>query len=466
MLQGRSLPRVTVVDALMGAGKTTLAVRMMDGIAASFENIFEDGAHRFIYITPFLEEVERVKDALAQYSGQRMAFDPKPKEGRKLQHLNELIVEGRNIVATHSLFSYVNEETYSALDTHQYTLLIDEVAEWVERYPISSTDLRILYDQGILSVDKKTRRVVWTDPEGGYRGKFEELRSLCRQGKTVASRFGVGGVPTVLLWQFPVEMLSRFKEVFIFTHLFAGSDMAAYLRLHGVPVKMATIGDGGALVDYDERIEQERLEKVRPLVTVVQDKALNDIGTRKGRENPLSVSWFESDAKRGGLQTEVLKKATYNFFFNKAKTKTRENMWSTYKTYRPKLAGKGYGRAFVPCNARSTNKHLERKSLAYLVNLYHHPFIRAYFEDAGVEINQDYHALLTMTQWVWRSQIRAGKPITIYIPSERMRGLFCNWLDGKLPETPAATRLAAQPDATEIAELVDEDGQQAEEALA
>jgi len=118
-----------------------------------------------------------------------------------------------------------------------------------------------------------------------------------------------------------------------------------------------------------------------------------------------------------------------------------------------KLAAKGYGRAFEPCNSRSTNKYRDRKSLAYLVNLYHHPFIRAYFEDAGVDISEDYHALLTMMEWVWRSQIREGKPITVFIPSERMRRLFCRWLDGRLPDAPVGGRLAAQPDSTELEEV-------------
>lgn len=33
-----------------------------------------------------------------------------------------------------------------------------------------------------------------------------------------------------------------------------------------------------------------------------------------------------------------------------------------------------------------------------------------------------------MLQWMWRSQIRNGKPIDIYIPSERMRELLNNWI--------------------------------------
>jgi hypothetical protein len=167
------------------------------------------------------------------------------------------------------------------------------------------------------------------------------------------------------------------------------------------------------------------------------------------------VSWFKSDVKRGGKLVGTLKNATYNFFRHKADTKSGENLWATFKTFRSKLAGDRYARAFESCNSRSTNKYRDRKSLAYLVNLYHHPFIRAYFEDAGVGISEDYYALLTMTQWVWRSQIREGRPITVYIPSERMRTLFCDWLEGKLPVGPVNPRLIVEPDTTELEEAID-----------
>ena len=38
-------------------------------------------------------------------------------------------------------------------------------------------------------------------------------------------------------------------------------------------------------------------------------------------------------------------------------------------------------------------------------------------------------ALQEMLQWIWRSAIRDGKPIDLYIPSERMRSLLVEWLD-------------------------------------
>ena len=94
-------------------------------------------------------------------------------------------------------------------------------------------------------------------------------------------------------------------------------------------------------------------------------------------------------------------------------------MWSTYKTYRAPLSGQNYTRCFVSRNARATNDLKDKRSLAYCVNLYHHPYIRAYFEDAGVAVSEDFYALLTMVQWIWRSAVRDGESITVYVPSER-----------------------------------------------
>jgi hypothetical protein len=450
-----ALPQVTVVDALMGSGKTTWALRMMADIAIRCEPMYEEGARRFLYVTPFLDEVARIKEALSKHHG-LIAYDPKPKEGRKLSHLNELLADGRNIVSTHALLAHADEDTMDVLDEFQYTLIIDEVAEWVTRYPASADDLRLLYAQGVLSTEPGTRRVLWTDPEpvrgpdgtaqAGYRGKFDDLRSLCRMGKLVASRFGKLGEPTLLLWQFPVELLAKFSDVYILTHLFDGSDMAAYLALHGAKVTKATIGRDGSVVPYDAALERERVERVKPLIRVVNSYSLNAVGAKTGRSNPLSVSWFEQDDRAGGLKLRKLSKCLYTFFRHHAKTKASENAWATFKTYRADLAGGGYARGFIACNERATNKYRHKRSLAYCVNLYHHPYIRGYFQDARVELGEDFYALLTMAQWVFRSAIRDGQRIELYIPSERMRTLFLHWLDGELPE---GTKVATKPHSVE-----------------
>jgi len=39
--------------------------------------------------------------------------------------------------------------------------------------------------------------------------------------------------------------------------------------------------------------------------------------------------------------------------------------------------------------------------------------------------------LSELIQWVWRSAIRDGNSINIYIPSSRMRNLFIEWLNNE-----------------------------------
>ena len=45
------------------------------------------------------------------------------------------------------------------------------------------------------------------------------------------------------------------------------------------------------------------------------------------------------------------------------------------------------------------------------------------------EIDENKYALSEMIQWIWRSAIRNGEDIYIYIPSRRMRDLLLEWLN-------------------------------------
>lgn len=47
----------------------------------------------------------------------------------------------------------------------------------------------------------------------------------------------------------------------------------------------------------------------------------------------------------------------------------------------------------------------------------------------GFPVKEDIFALSEMVQWVWRSAIREGNPINIYVPSSRMRDLLERWLE-------------------------------------
>lgn len=143
---------------------------------------------------------------------------------------------------------------------------------------------------------------------------------------------------------------------------------------------------------------------------------------------------------------DVLNKA--NRFFREPQTPkqpTKETpvviMWTVYKDYHTKeYVPKGMiGRinrkdpkdksriSFVPCNMRASNDYGGRTHIAYLINVFMHPYIKAYLEASDIE---DGYALSSMLQWLFRSAIRNGKPIEVFIPSKRMRDLLQDWLNG------------------------------------
>lgn len=88
-------------------------------------------------------------------------------------------------------------------------------------------------------------------------------------------------------------------------------------------------------------------------------------------------------------------------------------------------------RCWVASNARATNSFSNRHTLAFMLKVSPNPEISKYFGKRGASLSSDTYALSGLIQWVWRSAIRKGEPITLYLPSPRMRRLFEEWLEGK-----------------------------------
>jgi hypothetical protein len=67
--------------------------------------------------------------------------------------------------------------------------------------------------------------------------------------------------------------------------------------------------------------------------------------------------------------------------------------------------------------------------LIYLYDQHVNPVVAGWLEDSTGDFN-DAYALTEFIQWVWRSRVRRGENITLYLPSPRMWELFEEWLDG------------------------------------
>ena len=109
--------KITVVDSIMGSGKTTWAIHEIDSHPEK----------SYIYCTPLLDEIERIKSAC-----DRTFSDPKPIDGRKLVGFNHLLEEGRDIAVTHSTFSHADRKAMELLKRGNYTLILDEAIDTTE----------------------------------------------------------------------------------------------------------------------------------------------------------------------------------------------------------------------------------------------------------------------------------------------------------------------------------------------
>ena len=85
----------------------------------------------------------------------------------------------------------------------------------------------------------------------------------------------------------------------------------------------------------------------------------------------------------------------------------------------------------LPCNTRATNEYKNCFNLAYCCNRYISPDYINYFQTHNVNVDENLFALSELLQWIWRSAIREGKSINLYIPSSRMRNLLTNWLNNE-----------------------------------
>jgi hypothetical protein len=120
--------------------------------------------------------------------------------------------------------------------------------------------------------------------------------------------------------------------------------------------------------------------------------------------------------------------------------------------------GKAYG--FLPFNTRATNAYRNVEALAYPLNIYQHGDVRGYFDERGIATSEDLYAISTLVQWLWRSRIRQEprQSITIYLPSERMRGLFLEWLWSDSTEAFVKEKMDGARRAFEVARKPDAKG--------
>lgn len=395
----------------MGSGKSTWAINYIN----------THPEKKFLCIVPLLDECERYKE-----NTNIDIIDPET-WGSKWKHFRWLVENEQNIVTTHALIQKMDLDMLELLKSKEYVLMIDECLDVLSPYKISKDDMKIIFNEHLVSLDSDGF-LVWNEDKKPYKGVYSDIKRLCSFKSLMGfKKDNSDELARILMWNFPVDFFKCFDESYIFTYLWDGSIQKSYFDIHGIKYKKYMLNNG-ELVDHNIDLEYKKRKDVVGLINIYEGK-FNNIGMRIGKSNPLSKSWYEDKKKRNISIFNQVKKNTENYFRTITQTKSADNMYTVFKPFCKYIKGEGYSKGFVSCNARGTNSFREKKSLAYLINFFMQPDIKQFVEHYKIEFDEDLFSLSTLLQWIWRSQIRDGKPINIYIPSERMRDLLKHWIN-------------------------------------
>ena len=396
---------VNIVDELMGKGKTSAAI--------NFINESPDDVH-FLYITPYLTEVRRIIDSCPS----KKFKQPDKIKGTKVNGIKELFDKKENIVSTHSLFRYFDEEIIDLAYTNNYVLIMDEVTDVIEQYYISNDDLKNILEN-YAHVDPETKILIWDYEE--YKGDFERIKKLCKINSLMVYN------NIAVLWLFPITTFKAFRKTYILTYMFSSQTQAYYYNYYNIHYNRLYVKyEDGKYSFSDVSVQTTSQYDFKKLINILDNPKLNAVGDL---DKALSKTWYERNKSNSIMKT--VKNNTYNYFKNIVKSPSHKNIWTTFKDYQKLISGQGYSKGFVSSNMRATNEYMDRDCIAYLVNKFFNPYIKNFFKTNGVEVDEDGYAISEMLQFIWRSAIRRGQPINIYIPSKRMRYLLTTWIDNQ-----------------------------------
>ena len=399
---------INIVDSIMGSGKTSAAINYIN-------NLDEDT--KVIYITPYLNEVQRIKEECRE----KQFYEPQ-EYGTKRNGLKKDLLKGRNIVTTHALFQHFDDDIINLCRLQNYILFMDEVADVVDKFIIDPLDMDVLIEK-YTTVDPETGQLIWKEEHKNYTklGVFYTAKKLCENGCLYMYN------NTLMIWMFPVKVFRAFSKSYILTYLFDAQMQKYYYDFYNINYNYLYVA-GDSRNNYSFTTEKQK-EKVKydykSLIHIIEEEKMNRVGDGN---YDLSRNWYFRNINNSAI--DVLKNNTYNFFSNKVpNNKSSNNLWTVFKDYKNDIKGKRYTKGYAPCTARATNQYKDRTNVAYLVNRFYDHNIYNFFHSKGIQMNEDLFALSEMLQFIWRSAIREGQEIYLYIPSLRMRTLLKDWIE-------------------------------------
>lgn len=433
--------KVIILDDLCGSGKTEAMIQLVNKSPAN---------QKFLWVTPFLEQVRRIKKSCMNKKFKEPS--DKNKDGSKLTSLESLLANGDNVVTTHALLLLIDPEgdIPTLLKMGGYTLILDECLDPLVKIEITQNDIESLATSKTptINIDEETGKVTWVNPN--YKGRLDVYKEQIESNQVYCFN------GTSMLWIFPITLFQCFKSVYVLTYIWESSLMSSWFELNGIEIEKKSvevvepnyscnfhftkdnelnlnIQPQYKIVDYVRR----DVSHLKELIELVEDPKLNSIGNSLNKEKGWDALTYSklTKMKKGSAIQKKINTTVYNFIRYRAKAKSvDEVIWTAPKEcYEQKLVNpRSYSTAFVPSTIRATNLYSNTRVVCFCLNVYVNPTFTNYFGSHGITVNEDLYALSQLIQFVYRSRIRKGEKIQLFIPSERMRNLFKRFLNNEI----------------------------------
>lgn len=400
---------IKVCDALCGSGKTSACIRMMN----------ERTESRFIFVTQFLSEVDRIKTKCSA----RQFVSPENDGRTKLSDIKELLQNGVNIATTHALFLSSTEEIKALLRKQHYILVLDETVDVLQMSDLKPCDMNLLLRSNVVT-EGEDGNLHWND-ETYERENFDGEGMFSQEVLLAKSKNLLRYQEEYFFWMLPPDLFGSFAEVYILTYMFYSQPLKCFFDMNRFDYELVGVRRNGNDYEFCDVNEMDRRRDLRDKIHILEHKKLNEIGESR---TALSYSALSTSLNGNGVLLNQLRKNLSNAFRNVFKASSDKIMWTVFKDCKDAIADKGFTHSFVPYNKRASNEYADKRYLAYCVNNFMRPWESQYYRERGVDVNQDAYALSIIVQWVFRSAIRNDKEIWIYVPSARMRCLLADWL--------------------------------------
>ncbi len=411
--------KATIVDRPCGFGKSTQII-----------NSFRKD-RRYLVVLPTLDEINnRYIPETDRLYGEGFFKTPSTVEkSTKFDHLEELLVEGHNIITTHKLYMDIVSLARDGL-LKDYEVIIDEVLDCVKQHPgVKKKTWDKIYNGQYAEIDGTGKVIIKPELTEDVEDMDDALSINFYKSARAGCLYLVQN--KFWLWTLPRELFTLSKSVTVYTYQAEGTLMLPYLRKIGVEV----------FHDFDPSHEAEMKAKCRDLITVKSIQSLSKIALSDNRQDSYSAKSEAAKRVATALSTIRRRHLPKGFDLSKLLITCKKKNWY-HKAKGPRETDKPRAGSFaarsslfkgsnwIPNTTRGTNDYRHCTHLIYLYNQHPATSVVNWLDlDEGYQSIASRYALSELIQWVFRSQVRDGKPITLYLPCERMRKIFQDWMN-------------------------------------